>query len=320
MGADIDMKQPPNNPPVKSRAAKIFKKQLSQWQLYLLVLLPVAHMLVFAYWPMYGAQIAFKDFRADLGIWGSEWVGLKHFIRFFENYRFSRVIVNTFRLGVTGLVFGFPIPILFAIMLNELTGQRIKKAIQTVSFAPYFISVTVLVGMLFMFLDARVGPINNLMAMLGGERTSFMGERDWFIPVFVISGVWQGMGYSAVIYLAALSGVDQELYEAAIIDGASRVQKIYYIDIPGISPTIVILLILSAGQVMNIGFEKAFLMQNGLNQEVSEIISTYVYRSGLLQMQYSFSSAVGLFNSVMNCTLLIVTNLIARQLGETSLF
>ena len=205
-------------------------------------------------------------------------------------------------------------------MLNELANKRIKKTIQMVSFAPYFISVTVMVGILMMLLDARNGPINNLIALLGGERVTFMGESRLFVPIFISSGVWQGMGYSAVVYLAALSSVDQELYEAAVIDGASRVQKIRNIDLPGITPTIVILLILSAGGIMNQSFEKAFLMQNGLNIDASEIISTYVYKQGLLQMQYSFSSAVGLFNSIINCSLLIIANFIARRMSETSLF
>lgn len=305
---------------LQSRARRFWRRQLADWQLYLLVLLPVAHVIIFAYVPMYGVQIAFKDFRADLGILNSPWVGLKHFERFFNNYQFKRIIVNTLRLGLGGLVFGFPMPIIFAIMLNELTNQRVKKVVQTVSYAPYFISITVLAGMITMFLDARVGPVNKLIQLLGGESISFMAESGMFAPIYIISGIWQGMGYSAVIYLAALAGVDQELYEAAVIDGATRIQKIWHIDLPGIAPTIVILLILNAGQVMNQGYEKAYLLQNDLNKETSEIIATYVYKQGLVNAKYSFSAAVGLFNSAVNCVLLCLTNLVAGRLGDTTLF
>lgn len=303
-----------------ARTRRFWKLQLADWQLYLLVLLPVAHVIIFAYVPMYGVQIAFKDFKANLGILGSPWVGFKHFEKFFTNYQFERIITNTLRLGLGGLIFGFPMPILFAIMLNELTHQRMKKLIQTVSYAPYFISITVLAGMIMMFLDARIGPVNKLIVLLGGEPISFMAESEMFAPIYIISGIWQGMGYSAVIYLAALAGVDQELYEAAVIDGATRVQKIWHIDLPGIAPTIVILLILNAGQIMNQGYEKAFLLQNDLNKECSEIISTYVYKQGLVNAKYSFSAAVGLFNSVVNCVLLCLTNFIAGKLGDTTLF
>ena len=302
------------------RFRRFWRIQLEDWQLYLLVLLPLAHIIIFAYVPMYGVQIAFKDFRADMGILGSPWVGMKHFIKFFKNYQFRRVLTNTLNIGVSSLVFGFPVPIIFAVMLNELSQQRIKKAIQTISYAPHFISITVLAGMIIMFLDSRIGPINKLIAFFGGQTVTFLAEPSMFVPIYVISGIWQGMGYSAVIYLAALAGVDQELYEAAVIDGANRLQKICHIDLPGIAPTIVILLILNAGSVMNQGYEKAFLLQNDLNLEASEIISTYVYKQGLVQVKYSFSAAVGLFNSVINCVLLFVTNFIAGRLGETRLF
>jgi putative aldouronate transport system permease protein len=304
----------------KVKRTKLLRLQINNWQLYLLALLPFAHLILFSYVPIYGVQIAFKDFRADLGIFGSPWVGFKHFIDFFKSYTFNRVLSNTWTIGITSLVFGFPVPIIFALMLNELTKARIKKTIQTISYAPYFISITVIASIVYMLLDSRVGPINNLIALLGGQRITFMSEPSMFVPIYVISGIWQTMGYSAVIYIAALAGVDPELHEAAIIDGASRLQKIRHIDLPGISPTIVILLILNAGQVLSHGFEKAYLLQNELNKEASEIISTYVYKIGLVQFKYSFSSAVGLFNSVINCILLVITNTIARRIGETSLF
>lgn len=304
----------------KSRFNTLLRKQLNNWQLYLLVLLPVAHVIIFAFIPMYGVQIAFKDFRADLGILGSPWVGFKHFIKFFDNYQFNRVIWNTFNIGFTGLLFGFPTPILFALMLNELANKKAMKIIQTVSYAPYFISITVMAGMLYMMLDSRIGVVNNIIAALGGERITFMSEANLFVPIYVASGIWQGMGYSAVIYLAALSSVDPELHEAAIIDGATRLQKIWHIDLPGIAPTIVILLILNAGQIMSQGYEKAYLLQNELNKDSSEIIATYVYKMGLVNVKYSFASAVGLFNSIINCCLLVIANTVARRVGDTSLF
>jgi putative aldouronate transport system permease protein len=290
------------------------------WQLYLMMLVPMAIIIIFSYGPMLGAQIAFRNFRAKLGIWGSPWIGLTHFKNFFNSYQFQRVLTNTLGISLYSLIAGFPIPIILAILVNESLHPRFKKGVQLITFAPHFISTVVMTNMILMLLSVYGGPLNNLIAALGGERIDFMAKPEFFKSIFVWSGIWQGMGYSSVIYIAALSGIDPALYEAATIDGASKFQKIIHIDLPGIAPTIVILLILNSGQIMNVGYEKILLMQNGLNMAASDVISTYVYRMGLENAQYSFSAAVGLFNSVVNALLLVLVNQVARKAGETSLW
>ncbi|MDR0554951.1 MAG: ABC transporter permease subunit [Treponema sp.] len=290
------------------------------WQLYLMMLLPMAVIIIFSYGPMFGVQIAFKEFRARDGIWGSPWIGFTHFQNFFNSYQFQRVVTNTLGISLYGLIAGFPIPIILAILVNESLHPRFKKGVQLVTFAPHFISTVVMTNMILMFLSVYGGPVNNLIASLGGERIDFMAKPQFFKSIYVWSGIWQGMGYSSVIYIAALSGIDPALYEAATIDGAGKFQKILYIDLPGIAPTIVILLILNCGHIMSVGYEKILLMQNGLNMAASDVISTYVYRMGLENAQYSFSAAVGLFNSVVNALLLVLVNQAARKLGETSLW
>jgi putative aldouronate transport system permease protein len=269
---------------------------------------------------MFGVQIAFKEFRARDGIWGSPWIGLTHFKTFFNSYQFRRVLTNTLGISLYGLIAGFPIPIILAILVNESAHRRFKKAVQLITFAPHFISTVVMTNMILMFISVYGGPVNNLIAALGGSRIDFIARPEYFKSLFVWSGIWQGMGYSSVIYIAALSAIDPALYEAATIDGASKFQKILYIDLPGIAPTIVILLILNCGSIMNVGYEKILLMQNNLNMSASDVISTYVYRMGLENAQYSFSAAVGLFNSVVNAVLLVLVNQAARKVGETSLW
>jgi putative aldouronate transport system permease protein len=285
-----------------------------------MMLLPMAVIIIFSYGPMFGVQIAFKEFRARDGIWGSPWIGFTHFQNFFNSYQFQRVVTNTLGISLYGLIAGFPIPIILAILVNESLHPRFKKGVQLVTFAPHFISTVVMTNMILMFLSVYGGPVNNLIASLGGERIDFMAKPQFFKSIYVWSGIWQGMGYSSVIYIAALSGIDPALYEAATIDGAGKFQKILYIDLPGIAPTIVILLILNCGHIMSVGYEKILLMQNGLNMAASDVISTYVYRMGLENAQYSFSAAVGLFNSVVNALLLVLVNQAARKLGETSLW
>jgi putative aldouronate transport system permease protein len=285
-----------------------------------MMLLPMAVIFIFSYGPMFGVQIAFKDFRARSGIWGSPWVGFVHFKNFFNSYQFGRILSNTLGISLYGLLAGFPIPIILAILVNESAHKGFKKGVQLITFAPHFISTVVMTNMILMFLSVYGGPLNNLVAALGGERIDFMARPEYFKSIFVWSNVWQGMGYSSVIYIAALSSIDPALYEAATIDGANKFQKILNIDLPSIAPTIVILLILNCGQIMNVGYEKILLMQNSLNISASDVISTYVYRVGLEQAQYSFSAAVGLFNSVINTILLITVNQAARKLGETSLW
>ena len=298
-------------------------KRLSRhWQLYLVLLIPVALLIIFSYGPMYGVQIAFKDFKVRQGIWGSKWVGMKHFENFWGTYSFKRLITNTLTLSVYSLVAGFPVPILLALMLNECGNLKYKKAVQMITYAPHFISTVVMCSIILLVVtSANNGILNNMLAALGAtERVDFITKPNYFAHIYVWSGVWQSMGYGSIIYIAALAGIDPSLHEAAMVDGASKIKRIWHIDLPGIMPTITILLILNVGSLMNVGYEKVLLLQNDLNMSASDIIATYVYRQGLEGAQYSFSAAVGLFNSVVNTILLVSVNFITKKLGETSLF
>lgn len=296
------------------------KRIKANYGLYILILFPVAYFAIFKYWPMYGVQIAFKKFSASKGIWDSPWVGFDNFQRFFESYNFWTIIGNTVYLSLLNLAIAFPIPILVAVMLNQLRQEKFKRFIQTTIYAPYFISTVVLVGMMFVFLSPSSGLVNIIIQMFGGKPILFMGESEWFRPLYIFSTIWQETGFASVIYLAALAGIDPHLHEAAVVDGASKWQRIRHIDIPGITPTIVVLFILAVGNLMNVGFEKAFLMQTDLNVEVSEIIPTYVYKTGIQRAQYSFSAAVGLFNAVINLVLLIIVNKSAKKISGNGLF
>ncbi|MEI4828961.1 ABC transporter permease subunit [Bacillus sp. FJAT-53711] len=295
---------------------KSFRKN---WELYLLVSPVIAYFIVFHYIPMYGVQIAFKDFIPTLGIWDSPWVGMKHFERFFNSYYFWRLIKNTLGIGIYTLAVAFPIPIIIALMLNEVRNSKFKKFVQTIIYAPHFLSTVVVVGMLILFLKPD-GLINQVSILVGGKPIAFMSEPSWFKTLYVFSDVWQTMGWSSIIYLAALTSVDYSLHESAMIDGASRLQRIWHINIPTIMPTIIILFILNAGSVMSVGFEKVFLMQNTLNMSTSDVISTFVYRSGIEQAEYSFSAAVGLFNSIINFIMLVMVNFFAKKINQTSLW
>ncbi len=288
--------------------------------LYLFLLPTVAYLAVFHYAPLYGIQIAFKDFNPALGIGGSHWIGLENFQRFFRSYSFGSVLRNTLTLSVYGLVVGFPFPILLALMLNYCPNARMRKIVQNITYAPHFISTVVMVGMLMLFLAPSSGLVNMLLGALGYPKISFMTEARLFPHVYVWSGIWQSTGFSAVIYIAALAGVSPEIHEAAIVDGANKVQRILHVDLPSLMPTIVILLILNMGSVMNVGFEKVYLMQKGGNIQFSEIISTYVYKAGIQKGDYSFSSAIGLFNNAINFTLLLIVNKIAGKLSGSSLW
>lgn len=305
---------------VKRKARSRWRKAvMKNWQLYVLLSPVIIYFLVFHYFPLYGLQIAFKDFIASKGILGSPWVGFKHFERFFDSYYFWRLIKNTIGIGVFTLVVSFPIPIILALLLNEVKSLRYKKFVQTVIYAPHFLSTVVVVGMLLLFLKTD-GMINQIIKVFGGTPIDFISEPSWFKSLYVFSDVWQTMGWSSIIYIAALAAVDPAQHEAAMIDGASRLQRIFHINIPAIMPTIVILFILNAGSVMAVGFEKVYLMQNDLNMSASDVISTFVYRSGILEAQYSFSAAVGLFNSLINFIMLIMVNQIAKKVNETSLW
>ncbi|MCZ1265438.1 MULTISPECIES: sugar ABC transporter permease [Paenibacillus] len=290
------------------------------WELYLLVLPPVLYLLIFKYIPMVGVQIAFKDFSVVKGIWGSPWVGLKHFEAFFESPNFWLLIKNTIGISFYSLLAGFPIPILLALALNEIRTGYFKKTVQMVTYAPHFISTVVMVSIIILMLSPHVGVVDKLFTFLGFPMTNFMGIPEYFKSIYVWSGVWQGMGYSSIIYIAALAGVDPSLYEAAKMDGASRLRKIWHIDLPTLVPVTVIMLILSLGSIMGVGFEKIYLMQNPLNTSASEVISTYVYKVGLIGANFSFSSAVGLFNSVINLILLVIVNGISRKVSQNSLW
>lgn len=290
------------------------------WQLYLLLALAVIYLIVFKYWPMYGVQIAFRNYNPIDGFMGSEWVGLEHISRFLHSFQFSRVFVNTIAINVLGLVFGFPVPIVLALLINQLGSRRLKSFIQTVLFSPAFISTVVVVGMLFVLLSPRSGLVNNVISLAGGTPVSFMNEEGWFRPIYVLSDIWQNAGFSMIIYLAALAGIDPSLHEAARVDGANRWQRLWHIDLPGIRPVISIMLILAVGNLLNIGFEKALLMQTDLNLGTSQIIQTYVYDVGLKSAQFSYSAAISLFNYVLNMILLLVFNQGAKRAGQTSLF
>ncbi len=290
------------------------------WDLYLLILPVVAYFLLIKYLPMYGIQIAFKDFSASKGIWGSDWVGMKHFVRFFNNYQFWTLIKNTVGISLYQISVAFPIPIIFALLINEVRSKWFKKSVQSITFMPHFLSTVVLVGMVMAFLSPSTGLVNHAIRWLGGEAIYFMTEPGMFKSIYVFSDIWQNMGFSSILYIAVLSGIDRHLYEAAVIDGASRMQRLLHIAIPHLIPTAIIMLIFQFGSIMDIGFEKIFLMQNDLNISASNVISTYVYEMGLLGSQFSFSAAVGLFNSVINLILIVIVNSIARKVSETSLW
>lgn len=296
------------------------KKMRRHWQFYLLILIPLSMLLIFKYYPMYGAQLAFKEFNVIKGVTGSPWAGFKHFQYFFEGPYFWMILKNTLGISLYSLLVGFPIPILLALALNEVGRASFKKYVQLITYAPHFISTVIVVSMISLLLGYQVGVINNILEALGFGRINFLGEPAYFKSLVVWSDIWQGAGYGAIIYLAALAGIDPTLYEAAKVDGANRFQKIIHVDLPGILPTIIILLILSLGGIMNVGFEKVYLLQNPMNTDSSEVIATYVYKVGLLNSNMSFSTAVGLFNSVVNAILLLIVNAISRRVTNNSLW
>lgn len=289
------------------------------WQLWLLLMPAAVYIVIFCYQPMYGALIAFKDFNPRLGILGSPWAGFKYFRQFFSTSIFSKTLMNTILLSLYNLLWSFPVPIVFALLLNQVRNKRFKAFIQTVTYAPNFISVVVLVGMINLFLSSS-GFLTGLFEMLGAKDSLYLVRPEYFRTIYIASGIWQSMGFNSIIFLAALTGVNPELHESAMIDGAGIVKRIWHIDIPAILPTIVIMLIMAIGNILSIGYEKVYLLQNGMNLEVSEIISTYVFKTGIRSAQYSFATAVGLFNSVINLILLVAANFIAKKTTEISLF
>lgn len=304
----------------KCRNQGFFRKRKRCAELYILVSIPVILVIVFGYIPMVGNLIAFQDYSVRKGLLGSDFVGLKYFKQFLAMPIFADVFRNTVVLSLYGLIAGFPIPIILALAFNELKNGRLKKTMQTITYAPFFISTVVIVGILQNVFSYRFGIVNEIVKMFGHAPIDFVGSIKYFRSMYVWSGIWQGAGYSAVLYIAALSGIDSSLHEAAIIDGATRLQRVRFIDIPGIMPTIIITFIMNTGSILNIGFEKVFLMQNPSNYAVSEIISTYVYKVGVKQAQFSYSTAISLFNAAINFTILFITNMLAKKYSETSLF
>lgn len=298
---------------------KIKRDFLKNKMLYLILLPVIIYYIIFSYLPMYGVVIAFQDYKPRMGIPGSHWVGLEHFMEFFKGAFFGRTFRNTLLLSVYSLIFGFPIPIIFAILLNEIRTAWFKKVVQTITYLPHFITMVVICSLVILFTDAN-GFITQIVNLLTGHSGSLIGDNSFFRTIYVSSGIWQGFGWGSIIYLAAISGINSELYEAAIIDGAGKLGRIIHVTIPGIMPTVVIMLILQIGSMMDVGWEKAFLLQSPLTYKTSDIISTYVYRKGFEDMNFSFSTAVGLFNSIINIFLLTTANRISKKVSSNSLW
>ena len=286
------------------------------WVCYLFILPMLIYVIIFNYIPMYGIQLAFKDYRVADGIWGSAWVGLKHFKTFFESYQFKDLLWNTLSLSLYSLIAGFPMPIIFALLLNYITNVKLKKVVQMVTYAPHFISTVVYCGMILIFLSSD-GVINQLLKLIGIDSVAFLTNPSNFRHIYVWSGVLQNIGWGSIMYISVLTSVDPTLHEAATVDGATRFQRLLHIDLPAIVPTMVIM---RAGEIMDLGFEKAFLLQNNINLDYSEIIATYVYKIGIQGGQFSYSSAIGLFNNVINMVLLVVVNKIAKKVSDVSLW
>ncbi len=308
-----------------SRALRYFLRRSHfrrNWQLYAMLVPVMAYFFTFCYGPLYGLLLAFKDYKVLRGILGSPWAKpwYEHFERFFTSPYFERVITNTIVISIQSLLFGFPIPIFLALCINEVRNQKYRKIVQNVTYAPHFLSIIVLVGLIKSFTNSDYGIVNLLIRSFGGEGSNWLQKADLFRPLYIGSGIWQNAGWDSIIYIAALAGIDPQLHESAMMDGANRWQRIWHINFPGILPTIVILLILNSGHIMSVGFEKVFLMQNDLNLSMSDVISTYSYRIGIESAQYELATSIGLFNSVVNCALLIGVNWVAGRLGETSLW
>jgi putative aldouronate transport system permease protein len=308
-----------SNMPRVSLGKRISKEFIANRYNYLLLLPALLYYIIFHYWPMYGAQIAFRDYFVTKGILDSQWVGMKHFISFFNSFYFERLIRNTFMLSGLSILFGFPAPIILALLLNEVRISKFKRTVQTITYLPHFVSLVVIAGIVLDFTRSS-GLINDLLESAGMSRIPFMQNPRWFRPVYILSDIWQHIGWGSIIYLSAIASIPQDLYEAAKIDGTNRWQEMFHITIPGILSTIVVLLILRVGRIMSIGYEKVLLLYNESTYETADIISTYVFRRGIQNAEYSFSAAVGLFNSVINLTLLLAVNYLSKKYSEESLF
>ena len=297
----------------------VWKSLKRSWQWYVLLLPALIHLIIFSYGPMYGLQIAFKDFRPSRGIWGSEWVGLKHFIKFVNNPMFLKLLKNTLSITLYSLSL-FPLPIIFALFLNEVKNAKFKKTVQMLTYMPHFITEIVVCSIVILFLDRTSGPINRLIELFGGEAQNFIGMPNAFSSIMVWSGLWQGLGWGSILYISALAGISTELVEAARIDGASRYQVMWHVNIPGILPTILINFLLRIGNILNLGHTKILLLQNDLNLETSQVISTYIYEIGLRGAKFSYASAIGMFNTLVSLAVLLVVNAITKKLTDVGLF
>ena len=298
---------------------RLGKDIVNNWILYVMILPVILYVLLFCYVPMYGVTLAFKAYRIKDGIFGSPWVGLAYFSQFTRSYSFWNLIKNTLGISLYSLLVDFPLPIIFALMLNYLRFSRLKKTVQLISYAPHFISVVVMCGIIKLFF-ADNGPLNRLTVMLGGTTVNYLTSPAIYKSLYVWTGAWQGMGWSAIIYISALAGVDYEMHEAAIVDGATKIKRMIHIDLPSIKSTIIMLLIMRIGGLMGVGFDKAYLLQNELNLSSSEVLATYVYKMGLIKSDYSLSTAAGLFNTVINLALIVTANTVSKKLADESLF
>lgn len=305
-----------NNKSFCTKVVQDFKKHKYKYLIFLPILV---YLILFHYKPMYGIIIAFKNYRVSLGITESPWVGFRHFQRFFEDIYFWRVLRNTFSISLLTLIFSFPAPIILALLLNEVRASWFKRVIQTITYMPHFIAMVVVCGLITSYCQSN-GLFNDIIVFWGGERENLLAQKEYFYPIYIISGIWQSVGWNSIIYLAALAGIDQEQYEAAKIDGAGRIQQMLYITLPGIIPTASMLLILNLGKVLGVGYEKILLLYQPLTYEVADVISTYVYRKGMIDADYSYSTAVGLFNSIVNIIFLLVSNRISKKMGQSGLF
>ena len=303
----------------KSLGAKVVRDFKKNKQKYLLILPVIIYFLLFHYKPMYGLLIAFKRFRPSLGIWGSQWVGLQNFERFFTDIYFFRLLRNTITISFLSLIFSFPMSILLALLLNEVKNLKFKKVVQTITYMPHFIAMVVMCGMITSFCQTN-GLINQVIEFLGGTKTNLLLKKEYFYPIYIISEVWKNIGWDSIIFLAALSGIDQEQYEAARVDGAGRIKQIIYITLPGLLPTISILLILKMGHVLGVGYEKILLLYQPSTYEVADVISTYTYRKGLIDADYSYSTAINMFNSIVNIIFLQVSNKLSKKAGQSGLY
>lgn len=298
----------------------IQRKLWEDRQIYLMILPVVVYYLLFRYWPMLWLGVSFYDFKILKGFDGSAFVGLKHFIRFFQSPDFLNLIKNTLSINFLALLFVFPMPILFAVMLNEISASKFKKTVQTVSYLPHFISTVAFVGLIINFLSPSTGLLAIIARAMGKSPVYYLGDPRYFRTILVLSGIWQGTGWSAIIYLSSLTNIDQSLYEAAMVDGASRMQRIWHITLPGIAGTIVVMLVLQVGNLLSTNFEKVYLLQNTANLPISEVLQTYIYKRGILKVDYSYSTAVGMFNSFVSVLLVVMANKFSRKISETSLW